>query len=356
MTPMRLRRTAAGALVLVLAPALLAACGEDADASPGDVIPARYDDQFEEGTRASVKVPLGTILIRAEEPVTQVAADETRELQPLEAPPGMSFVPITWQYDSWSAGEYDPYLDTTEVPTVDLLADGEPYRLPSPDRKEEDGESFYVLVDGDATDRSLEIEFDGVVQRVDLVSGQREEGRAEPLYDLDDVGLRLKPCDTADWFDTADSAAQLSCDYRGPVMLPYAGGEWAEPGRQWLAISLETHMRGYALAGPEGGGAQYNAQSIETEVLLDGQEPVHAISTGDTNDVCPVPGTGDCNFSKHLIFDVPADEEPEEITVEQAYRMVLGVRWGNFSPPDRVQAEGSTTIRLGAGRGEDAED
>ena len=348
---MRLRRTAAACLLLSLAPVLLAACGEETnDVDPGEAIPARYEDQFEDGKKASVRLPLGNLLIRVGEPVTSVSREETRELRALDAPEGGSFVPITWQYDSWSAGRFDPYVATDEVPEVDLVSHGQEYRLPSPDREQRHGESFYAVVEGDASDLSMQVTFDGVTQSVDLRSGDRDAGQAAALYEVDDSELEQIPCDAEPWFDDQpDVTAQVACTVIGPAVLPYAGGEWAEPGREWVAVTVETHLRSYAIAIGVGAlsGAQYGAAGVVSDIRLDGRRPTHVISGGAGDNGCPDPETAACNYEEHLVFDVP-EGELGTLTIEQTFDLRLGVRWGGFDPEERAEVTETVEVPLGS--------
>ena len=146
-------------------------------------------------------------------------------------------MPISWQYDPWQTGRLDGILATADDPVVDLVTDEERYRLPPPQLDDADGESFYVVVDGEADTRSLEIEFDGVTQTVNLANGRTDQGDAAALHDIDDGELtkRVLRRGRRQWFDSDTVVADFSCDLFGPVLTPYAAGEWAPEGSLWLA-------------------------------------------------------------------------------------------------------------------------
>ena len=131
------------------------------------MIKARVDNQFEDGKEAEVTMPTGRLLIHADKPV--------------DAPAGAVLVPISWQYDPWDKGRLEGIVATTDTPIIDLASDDEHYRLPPPQLEEEGGESFYVVVDGDAKARSLEVAFDGVTQTVNLAPGSCCRPRTHPM-------------------------------------------------------------------------------------------------------------------------------------------------------------------------------
>lgn len=340
-------RAVIGSTLLLLS-VLLAGCGEAQDsANAGDIINARVDDQFKDGEEATVALPTGRLLIHAAEPVESASDDETRTRETVDAPEGGSLVPVSWQYDPWAKGRLDAIIDTADNPIIDLVTDGEHYRLPPPQLDDEGGESFYVIVDGDATNRSLEIEFDGVIQSVNLATGRTDEGSAAALYDVDEDALKKEPCDEEKWFDSATVAAEFSCDLFGPVLTPYAAGEWAPEGSLWLALTLQTEMRVYGETNGLGGGARYTARDVKLKPTIDGEKPEVEVTTDDKYDVCPAPVTTVCGWSKHLIFEVPADDgEQGPLTVDAAYKLKVAVTWGGHDPPKTMEVEATEEIKL----------
>ena len=343
-------RAVTGLTLLLLSP-LLAACGDDEGETtkPGDVVRARTDDQFKEGNEEiTVVLPTGRLLVSAGEPIDKAGSDDTRSRESVSAPSGAVLVPITWQYDPWSSGRLDSIFDTDDTPIVDLVSDGQDYRLPPPDSDSDAGESFYVVVDGDGEDRTLELGFDGVVQSVDLKSGDVEQGGAAGLYDVEDKKLKPKSCDEAGkWFDTKLATVEFGCDIVGPVLTPYAGGEWAPDGKLFMVMTLSTELRSYTLTNGIGGAARYAAGTVKVKATIDGQAPTSSVSNEDGTDACPIPASAICGWSHHLIFEVPADDgEQGPLTTEVTYGLVLGSAFGDFDPPNRDKVEAEEDIKI----------
>lgn len=346
MVPMQ-ARVVIGSILLVLS-SLLAACADESDVTkPGDIIKARADDQFTDGTEASVTIPTGRLLIYAADPVDTASADETRTRQAVDAPAGAVLVPITWQYDTWGSDRLDGIVASNDTPIVDLVSDGERYRLRPPEREFRGGESFYVVVDGNAEDRTLEIDFDGVTQTVDLTDGTTDEGDAAALYDIDDSRLKKESCDDPLWFDGRKVGADFTCDLIGPVLTPYAGGEWAPDGSLWLAFTLRTEMLVYNVTNLLGAGARYTATSVKVKAEIDGEEPTFEMSTNDDDDLCPVPATTSCGWTRHLVFEVPEyDGEQGPLDLKVAYRLAIVNSWGDWDPRERRKEKASEVIKL----------
>lgn len=333
---------------LLLLTALLAACGEEQDsAKAGDIIKARVDNQFQDGKEATVALPTGRLLIHADKPVDSASGDDTRTRQTVDAPNGGALVPISWQYDPWGKGRLDSIIDTADSPSIDLVSDGEHYRLPPPEVDDEGGESFYVIVDGDAKSRSLEIEFDGVTQSVNLANGRTDKGEAAALYDVDEGALKKEPCDEVKWFDSAREVAEFNCDRFGPVLTPYAAGEWAPEGSLWLAVTLQTVMRVFSETNGLGGGARYIARDVKVTPTIDGEKPAFVVTTDDRYDICPAPMTSACGWSKHLIFEVPADDgEQGPLDVDVTYKLKVAVTWGGHDPEKKKDVEASEELKI----------
>lgn len=331
MAPMR--RTAVLACALLGLAPLLAACGDDEEPGAtkvGDVIPANEDDQFEGARASTVLVPTGELKVWLGKPVDTADRNDTRQLEELHAPDGAVLVPITWRMEK-AFPDAAGFLGKSPAAGVDLVSEGESYRLPAPDPGSEAGESFYVVVDGDGKDLSLDVDFDGVTQSVDLHSRKRDAGLAKPLYDIDEARLRPEDCGSDDWHD---ERVVYACELTGPLLLPYANGEWADEGHQWLAVRLQTTLRQWVIADGEGGGALYIGGRTKLEATLDEEKPV-ATFEGALNE-CPVPGNASCMAERLLIFDVEEGEVPTRLEVEQEYKLALLNRWGGYSPKERM--------------------
>lgn len=340
------RRTAAAALGwLILLPAL-AACGEDASGvETGDVIAAREDSQFSDGTPSSLVMPIGRLEIFLGKPTARLDARDTRQLEPATAPPGSTFVPITWQYDAGTFGDYAAYLGGEQTPKVELRADRAGYRLPAPDPTGQGGESFYVLVSGSGRDLDLAVSYDGVEQSVDLLTGKRDAGDAAGLYDLTPVSTRTRACERGADFNGTAGYPDYRCRYTRPVRLPYADGAWAEPGRTFLALTVTTSIRRFDIVGDvPGSGALYVPASVTSTFALGEIEPVAAVK--DTTDTCPDLANGGCTGRYDLVFDVPAKKKRFTLTMDQIFALVLGSRWGGFDEDEEMDLDVSVTIDL----------
>lgn len=348
---MRLRRPAAAVLgLLVLMPAL-AACGGEEGVAVGDIVGAREDDQFvEDGTTSSIALPIGRLEVSMGTPTTELGDDDTRQLEPVTAPEGSTFVPITWQYDAGTFGDYADYLDTDTRPVIDLIAEGAKYRLPSPESTGEGAESFYVLVSGDEEDAkaaSLSVAFDDVTQTVDLATGDREAGRAAPLYELKPRKERTASCTTQAEFDLPKLArlGDFSCNITRSAEIPYAGGAWAPEGTAWRVVTISTVARRYdVIADDLRSGAIYVASAVESSFQLGKQKPTKVIEDREFS-ACPDPERGGCTSVYHLIFEAD-DDTSQRLRVDQAYELTLSSLWGGGEGKRTVEIEGTISVKL----------
>lgn len=332
------RRTAAAA-PLVLVAGLLGACGDDKAApETGDVIPARVADQFENGAKSVITVPVGRLIIRVGEPKDSLETDDTRELSALDAPAGATFVPLMWQYDPGAFDGVFDYVAADADPIVDLHADGQDYRLPSPVHLSDDGESFWVVVDGDATDLSLDVEFDGETQTVDLATGKRTGSSvAGPLYHLSDYRIDKVECPQADYKSKPQGVPDDRCKLGEVIRLPYADGRWAEPGRVFVGLPVTTSLRRYQVTLTTGGGI-YLGTKVRSKLRLAGEKPAMEVPSTKDLEQCPVLMTLECAYGALLVFEVDDDAELD-LEITQQYKLVIGPEWGDYDEGSRLNAE-----------------
>ncbi|WP_157537137.1 hypothetical protein [Nocardioides sp. Root190] len=348
---MRLRRPAAAVLGLLAVMPALAACGGDDGVTVGDIIGARQDDQFiQDGQKSSIALPIGRLEVSMGEASTELDANDTRQLEPVTAPENSAFVPITWQYDAGTFGDYADYLDTDTRPVIDLVADGAKYRLPSPESTGEGAESFYVLVTGDLADAkeaTLSVEFDDVIQTVDLATGDREAGLAAPLYELKPRKERTASCTNQAEFDLPKLArlGDFSCNITRSADIPYAGGAWAPEGTAWRVVTISTVARRYdVIAADLRSGAIYVASAVESTFRLGKEKPTKVIEDREFS-ACPDPERGGCTSVYHLIFE--ADEDTSErLRVDQGYELTLSSLWGGGEGKRTVEIEGTISVKL----------
>lgn len=347
---MRLRRCAAAAFgLLVLAPALVA-CGDDSGGlEVGDVVPARNDDQFSDGVPSSVVLPRGKLEVTVGEPAKTLSANDTRELEAMTAPDGSTFVPITWQYDAATFGDYADYLSTPDTPAIDLVADGASYRLPAPLESGEGSTSFYVLVSGSAKEPSLSVDFDGVTQTVDLMTGDRDTGDAAALYKLKRPKSKPRSCTEKVAYGNKEvvvAPTQFACSIRRVARLPYAGSAWAEPGHTWLAVTIRTSLRRVDVIAPDRkSGAIYYADAVTPEFELGKAKAVEVIEDR-TDRACPDVRQGGCTTVFHVIFDLPKGGSTR-LVAELAYELTLNSVVGGADAEDllRLPVTVRTTVR-----------
>lgn len=341
-----LRPRVVGACVVAFLLPLLAACGDDTpsgDLSVGDVVPARLGDQFEGGRHATVAVPTGRLEIWADKATDTADRKDTRQLQALDAPDGATLVPITWKFlDDFPAAQ--PFVHSDAHPVVDLVTEGSTYRMPTPNERLPEGESFYVVVDGDGSEVSMKVAFDGVSQMVDLRTGKRSSPeRAAPLYHLDADKQRPQDCGSSTWDHPDLTLPDYNCDVTTQLLLPYAAGRWAPEGKQYLAIEVKTELRSWSVIDGTGGGAFFVGTSSRLSAELD-HEPADA-TLEDINVECPIPASNECDGGRLFIFEV-GDKVPRRLDIDQHFRVALSSRFGGFRPPDHMRVELKGTVQL----------
>ncbi|HWI42638.1 MAG TPA: hypothetical protein VNS81_03410 [Nocardioides sp.] len=342
---MRLRRTAAAAFGLVVLLPTLAACGgDDGGVEVGDTLPARHDDQFADGHDSYVVLPTGRLEVQLGEPVTRIAARDTRDLTAVDAPDGATFVPITWQYDAGTFMEHGDYLGDAPSPVIDVLSDGAKYRVAAPAEEGRGSESFYLLVSGSGKDPSLEIDFDGVTQTVDLTTGDRSEGRAAGLYDIKTVRKGRRTCKPA-VFSGATGAGRLTCTIGAVTALPYAGGAWAEPGHVWLAFEVDTELGRYGVLGSKPGSyAAFYPVRVDTRLTVAGEEPVLDEQAGPSP--CPEYTSVSCSDDHFVVVDATKKGRPK-LKIDQTFDLKAYSRSNGYDGKKhlKLRAISKTPIR-----------
>ena len=346
---MRLRRPAAAVLGLLAVLPTVAACGGDSSqVKVGDVVDARKDDQFvSNGTASSIALPIGRLEISAGRPTTKLAANDTAQLEAVDAPEGSTFVPITWQYDAGTFGDYDDYLESDATAVTDLVADGATYRIPAPEPSGTGADSFYVLVAGDGKDASLKVEFDGVSQSVELATGDRDEGAAAGLYDVKPRRERTASCTADSEFDIEPPSrlSDYACSVTRTARLPYAGGQWAEDGETWLAVTVRTTLRRYDQINTDRrSGAVYLAGSVESTFRIGKTKPT-AVLEDKALTTCPDEVRGGCVVVYHLIFKA-GEDTPSRLRMDQTYVLALSGVWGGSEGKDSVKLTNEASIKL----------
>jgi hypothetical protein len=349
MGPMLLRRCSAAALGLLLLTPALAACGGDsAGVAAGDVVPARPDARIaDSGSETTVALPIGDLLVTVGKPVREISADDTRQLEQLTATDGEVFMPVSWQYDTTSLGAYARYLETTATPVVDLVVDGASYRIPPPEVSTEGAEAFFVTVSGSGDDPELKVEFDGVTQTADLTTGEVDAGAAAPLYELDPAPTEAVPCGGTARPNRTLTVSELAftCTMTPPVLLPYAGDNWAADGRTWLATTVETAFGRWDEATTDlSAGAIYYPGTVDGAFTLGGSKAVQVIRDAGRG-TCPDIANQNCSAVFHVLFDV-GEDAPRNLVVKQRYELGRTSTWGTIDAPEQIKLTVTDRTRL----------
>lgn len=329
-------RRFAAALSLALLALPLAACGEDEPdpgTQPGEIVEGRSGFEIETGKWMQVLVPAGRLDVRLGEPIEALPEERTAQLTAREAPDGGTFVPLVWSFDTSALEGYGVVFGDRSPLKIELVADGEAYHLAPPTaERRRDAKPSYVAVDGPARDLRLRVGYDGVTQELDLRSGKRDAGRAAGLYDLPEpdpgaaVEDLLEDCPMEDWTTPVGEFRNFSCQLAKPVATPYVVGEWAKPGRTWLAVYTDTTLTAYALSNSSGQGVTYTVEANEDASTVRGKPALGII--GDQ----VVTGTA----RGIMVFEVRGDL-PEQFQLRRRYELVASGSTGDA--PKRITRE-----------------
>ena len=235
--------------LLLLTPFLLACGGGPAHRTlaAGEVAPAAPAAWFD-GTSHRVVLPIGGLTFTVTDPVRTVPARQSAAHEDLSAGSGAELRGVQWVLDPAAGQGYVPnyHLVDPEVVygeprpfAVRVVAGDERVELAAgvPGEAEEAGEvtggasapaGHWVAVgEGEV---SLEVEYDGLVQRVDLRAGKVEPGAAAPLY-APQPAYGVGSCRAVqEW---------LTCFRATAAAYPYLDGAgWAAPGRAWLLVDI----------------------------------------------------------------------------------------------------------------------
>lgn len=317
-------------------------CGVVADerVEPGTVVPGQFADEVR-GADAEVLLPTGALRFTVGEPISTLRSGSADDLEERSAPEGGSFVPVVWRFDPDAAPQAAARFvgDSPPPATLSLRIDGSDYELGSPyPTAGEDGLTprtpYYVAVDGDAEDIEIRVEYDGVTQSVDALTGERAPGRADGLYD-DAGGLEPPRCPAGGWQASEPIDFRVECEIAALAETPYVGrlGGWAEPGRTWLVADVGVALPEAALA-VEDRRVPYGVEAITDRTTLGGVAPVEPMATD--------PGRGYV-ASGPLVFDVgPAATR----TLNLAVDFTLVPEDAAGVAPDQLEVTLARSVRL----------
>jgi hypothetical protein len=145
---------------------------------------------------------------------------------------------------------------------VVLVADGTRHDLRAGESDRSHGrfvttKTVYLALPGEPRDLSIEVTYDGLTQKLDPRTGERETGVAQPLYGPAGAWTASPASVCASRFPGADGSgiplaapgfefqekedSLVRCVLAPPVPSPYVpGAGWARPGRTWLSVLLVT--------------------------------------------------------------------------------------------------------------------
>jgi hypothetical protein len=288
--------------VLLLVGLAVTSCSSGADVGTVE----RGGPDAPAGVSVTAALPVGELDLVLGTPVQRVAQEELDGPDDLVAPDDASIVTIGASLDALSGPGFLLGLPGAEpeVATLRLVGEDQTYDLPAPYAVAGRGVSagrrtWSTVVTGDGSGLSLEVGYDGVVQRFDLATGDRDAGLAEGLYGLDRDAAET-PWPTTGWGGGIDELTVLG----GASVLrtPWAGGlGWAGAGHLWSVVAVEARIPRLQL-----GGRRFSTARSEVAVTLDGLGPVE-----------PGPATLDLatSLGEQLVFDSTADA-PLVLSVE----------------------------------------
>lgn len=334
------RHVAALAVVAALLP--LAACGDDPASEPRDigaVVAARTDIDPGDHPKTHLLLPSGRLDVRSGEPVEELSRDDTRERRSQSAPADGVFVPVTWTYRPGAMKDFSSVFGRPETMEVTLVSDGQRYRIAAPveDSDGEVTESFYVAVEGTADDVELEVEYAGVTQTLDLVSGKRRAGRAEQLYRLGDYTPTTSPCPSEDWLrEGSEVQVNFACTATKPLSVPFVDGTWVRAGHSFVVVGLSANLTAYTILNGTEGGATYTVTAGRDKSELDGRRATMVLDESNRGAV----------YGGYLVFEIKGDL-PGSMAFRHTYQLQQsGVR-GEIDAPDQLDFEIEGRLPLG---------
>jgi hypothetical protein len=331
-------------LTLLVALLPLAGCGSDpetdASATVGETVAARAGVDTEGAPKGHLLLPSGRLDIRAGEPVESIPEDATSEREARTAPDGGVFLPLTWTFRTGSMARLVPLFGRPLPIRMTLISGGERYAL-APPTAERDGEgvdAYYLAVDGTGEQAVLEVEYAGVTQRLDLVDGGRDEGRASALYGLDTSGYDPdpKPCPSDGWIKAGPTVqVTFSCTSTDAVQVPFVDGQWAPKGRTFAVVGLTSNLSLYTIYGAAGGGATYTVRASKDRTELAGARPSRVL------DEVEEAGTA----AGYLVFELKG-AVPRSLDFRRSYQLQRSTLQGDVQAPPELKLEIAGTIPL----------
>lgn len=250
------------------------------------------------------------------------------------APPeGGSFVRVEVDKSDEDV-EFAPLVATRDSRDLDvrivLVADDVDYPLDGPEGLDFDSDepswsspsaTRWVAVPGEPTDLAVEVIVDGQVQTVDD-EGDATRRRAQDLADLpsvDEMGRPRTSCGKARRDD--ESSLRLTglstCEISASLRTPYVDGlGWAPEGREYLAVEVEHDL---AAKGTKD-GLEWK-MSVDVDGRVGDRRPAAVLTSSNHGTAF---SRGVSYWKPHLVFEVPAGETADDLTLRFDVEAVSG--------------------------------
>lgn len=144
----------------------------------------------ESGAKSEVMLPSGKVTFTVTDPVRRLDISDTRLTEKVEPERGVDLVGVSWDRERFvyvrDAGEAmagGVQADKSEQVELTLVADDKSYDFPDVGTMDGlDGANFfYIGIPRAASKLAIEVEYDGLVQAIDLRKGAVDEAAAAPL-------------------------------------------------------------------------------------------------------------------------------------------------------------------------------
>lgn len=275
----------------------------------GEMIPAA-GVPTELGDGHVVMLPSGKVTFTVTDPIRHVDFTDTTRTDDLEPADGVDLVGISWEHERYVyardvgealAGNFQ--VDKTKDVRLTLVADDKSYEFTDVGNLAEAGGSdyFHIGLPRAAKRLSLEVEYDGLVQVLDLRTGKVDKGAAAPLYgaglapgsesDLDEevrCPVIEQRRDRLEWFN--------SCSVLRALAVPYVPEQgWAGAGRSFVVAWTGAGVESVYWILDDNHYASYTTKARRLRTTLDGTAPVSTI-----------PGEVMNYGDEWQVFDVPS--------------------------------------------------
>ncbi|HEY9563323.1 MAG TPA: hypothetical protein VIR30_06085 [Nocardioides sp.] len=240
---------------------------------------------------------------------------------------GNRIVPVSWRVVNGNRAE-------SLLPRVTLVSDGRRYALPVTEEGEHTlagARNWFVVVEGKARELSVEVEYDGLVQVMDVEKQEIDAGVAAPLYESPGVAGLLS--ERACTFEGPDGGGEtnegFSCEIENVLVTPYlpALGWVEEEGSTWIVLDVfDRYPPTFDIRG-EGGTYGYYRISGKRSMTLGGAEPVEVLN----------PETSGGYVRGRYVF--LSRGAPEDLALDRTYAGKLVS--GDGSPAEEIRFSGS---------------